>query len=101
MKIIYTPTYTTTEFPTTAAAADKVVVEIFDVANNLVQSSDTAPYEFAGVADGAYTLRASMLDVNGAVMGTPYTEAFTVTAATPTSLNVDLPTGGTITQVGE
>lgn len=99
MKIIYSPTYTTVPLVDGAPLPDKVVVEIFDTANNLVQSSDTAPYEFTGVADGTYTLRASRLDVSGAVMGTAYTEDFTVTTA-PVG-TVDLPTGGTITQVAE
>lgn len=103
MKISYVPTFTDTDFPLTAAVADKVVVEIFDGTNTLSQSLDTAPYDFAGVADGSYTLRASMLDVNGAVMGTPYTEAFTVlnVVVPGGTVTVALPTGGTITQTAE
>lgn len=68
-----------------------------------VAAADFGPYEFPGIAEGDYVLRASGIDSTGAVMGVPFTLPFTVSAATAQpapgsdTVDVQLPSGAAVT----
>lgn len=84
--------------PAGAPAEGATLVEILDASGNVVASQDTG-YVFTGLAGGGgYTMRATLKDVNGADIGTPYTQAFTAAADTRT---VMAPSGATITVTAE
>lgn len=52
-------------------------VEILDGTGADVASQDSG-YVFPGIVPGDYSLRATLLDINGAAIGTPLTQAFSV-----------------------
>ncbi|MBV8060525.1 MAG: hypothetical protein JO253_03240 [Alphaproteobacteria bacterium] len=79
--------------PATSPAEGVTLVEILDASGASI-ASQTTGYLFSGIAQGDYTMRASLLDVNGALIGTAYTQAFTAHEETRT---VQVPSGATIT----
>lgn len=81
-----------------SSAAESVTrVEILDASGASVATQD-ANYVFTGIPAGDYTLRATLLDVNGTAIGTPYTQAF---SAAPETRVVQVPSGATITVEAE
>ena len=79
--------------PASSPAEGVTLVEILD-ASGAVESSQTTGYLFTGITQGDKTMRASLLDVNGALIGAAYTQAFTAHEETRT---VQVPSGATIT----
>ena len=60
------------------------------------QSGDgTADVVFTGVPDDDYTLTESRTDDAGNVLGTPFTQTFTVTSPAP-QVSIGLPSGATV-----
>jgi len=98
-KVTVVLSVTATEFPVGTAAPVLTRVEILDASGNVVFSQDSG-YEFTGVQDGEYAMRASAIDGNGNQVGSAYTQPFNVFTA-PTTVTFDLPTGATISVTPE
>lgn len=78
--------------PASTPAEGSTLVEILDSTGAVIASQDSG-YVFTGVAAGDYTARASLLDVNGGVIGAPITQAFSAALDTrvvqaPASLSI-------------
>lgn len=101
-KVTVVLTTTATTFPIDTPSAGVIRVELVDAAGNTAFSQDTG-YEFTGVQDGLYTMRASRLDINGMLIGSAFTQGFAVVTAPadPQTVTIDIPTGATITVTPE
>jgi hypothetical protein len=101
-KVTVVLTTTPTEFPVDTPAPGFTRVEILDASGNVAFSQNSG-YEFSGVADGDYAMRATLLDVNGNQIGMAFTQAFSVVTQPlpPTTTTIDIPTGASITVTPE
>jgi hypothetical protein len=85
------------------------LVELLAADGKTVIASSSSLYEFSGIKAGDYVVRASGIDSKGAVMGVPFTQAFTIVEEVvtppvdpvPTTVEVSLPAGITVSYVKE
>jgi hypothetical protein len=96
------------------ASAAQTLVELLAADGVTVVASSATVYEFSGINAGDYVVRASGIDSKGAVMGVPYTQAFTIVEEVvtppvdtppvepaPQPVDVSLPSGITVSYVKE
>ena len=84
--------------PITDVAAGNYRAQLLS-AGAVVHAQDAADPEFllTGVAEGSYDVTVCRLNIDGAIIGTPFSQALVVAAVPPEMADVQVPSGMTVT----